>query len=103
MPSEERKVAGKLLMPQKAPRYSATVLPDGRWLLYNSLTNAAVTLNASAGIFWELCDGQTSLADILIQLQEFYPNTPYQILEAETSSMLNLFVEQGLVVTDASS
>lgn len=85
------------LVPRKASHLSATVLPDGRWLLYNTEAREAVTLTASAGILWELCDGQTKVPGLIEQLQELYPDTPVSQLEAETVRMLRQFLEQELV------
>lgn len=98
----EANVDAKPLIPQKTASYSATVLPDGRWLLYNTQANTAITLNAPAGIFWELCDGRTPLTDIITQLHELYPDISYSVLESETRSMMNVFIEQGLIAADAS-
>jgi|FLYN01.1.fsa_nt_gi hypothetical protein len=92
----------KLLLPQKTAGYSATVLPDGRWLLYHAADNTAITLTAPAGIFWELCDGKTPLAEIIQQLQEIYPDTPLSTLETEACALLPILIEQGLIVADAS-
>lgn len=82
----------------KAKGLNATVLPDGRWLLYDSAQRAAVTVTATAGILWELCDCQTTVAALIQQLQELYPDTPIEQIEVETLRMLQDFLEQGLVV-----
>lgn len=91
----------KTSVPRKTGGLSATVLPDGRWLLYNQNERTAVTLSASAGILWELCDGQTSVAELIEQLQDFYPEVDAGHLEAETMGMLHNFLEQGLVTNSA--
>ena len=82
---------------QKSEDLSATVLPDGRWLLYSQDAGTAITLTASAGILWELCDGLTMVSGLIEQLQEFYPDVPEARLKAETTAMLHDFLEQGLV------
>ena len=87
----------QIIVPLKAPHLTATVLPDGRWLLYNATLREAITLTASAGILWELCDGQTTVPGLVQQLQEFYPVTPVNQLEAETLRILHQFLEQELV------
>ena len=48
------------MLPIKSDDVNATVLPDGRWLLYDRIEHVALTLAAPAGILWELCDGQSS-------------------------------------------
>ncbi len=75
----------------------ATVLPDGRWLLHDIEQNAITTLNAPAGILWELCDGQTTVASVVNQLQEIYPETPHKTLQDEVVGTLPMLVEQGLI------
>jgi len=85
------------LTPQKSEDLNATVLPDGRWLLYSQSAGTATTLTASAGILWELCDGQTAVSDLIEQLEEFYPDVPAARLQAETTHMVHDFLEQGLV------
>lgn len=89
------------LVPRKAAHLTATVLPDGRWLLYNAAARTAVTLTASAGILWELCDGQTAVHGLIEQLQELYPDTPVSQIEAETVRMLCQLLEQELVTSRA--
>lgn len=81
----------------KATQLKATVLPDGRWLLYDEAAQAATTLTAPAGIFWELCDGQTPVGELVTQLREMYPNTPVEQLEMDTLNTARDFLEQGLV------
>jgi hypothetical protein len=91
----------EIFVPCKAEHLQATVLPDGRWLLYSPANCAATTLTAAAGILWELCDGRTPVRDLLHQLQEYYPQVAPSHLEQETRQMLHHFMEQGLVVDSA--
>ena len=85
------------LMPRKADGLNATVLPDGRWLLYDDADQSAVTLSAPAGILWELCDGKTSIASLIAQIGVYYPATPAAKLESEVLQILDEFVTRGLV------
>jgi hypothetical protein len=87
-------------IPNKVSELSATVLPDGRWLLYHRDQRTAVTLHAAAGILWELCDGRTPVTDLVTQLEDFYPNTSSKRLAIETEMMLNDFLARGLVVNN---
>lgn len=89
------------LMPRKANDLNVTVLPDGRWLLYDQAERSAVTLSASAGILWELCDGETPIASLIEQLRVYYPNIAAGELEAETRQMLDEFVARRLISPDA--
>lgn len=88
------------MFPLKSDEINATVLPDGRWLLYDRIEHAALTLTAPAGILWELCDGETSIDLLVSQMQELYPETPESDLEAETRQVLRSFLEQGLIANN---
>jgi hypothetical protein len=90
-------------LPVKATHWEATVLPDGRWLLYHADKGIAQTLTAPAGILWELCDGQTTIEDMLSQLAKFYPDMPYSVLAEETTQMLQEFLDGELIVCDESA
>ena len=88
----------QIRFPARAEGLNATVLPDGRWVVYDRGRGLGITLTAPAGILWELCDGQTPLAGLVAQLGECYPDVPVSQLETETVRMLNDFLEQGLIV-----
>jgi hypothetical protein len=90
----------QLFVPSKVKELKATVLPDGRWLLYHQNQRSAFTLNAAAGILWELCDGQTPVDELIVHLKDFYPSTSPKRLAQETETMLTDFLERGLVVNN---
>lgn len=85
------------VVPAKTPGIHATVLPDGRWLLYHRENNVAVTLNAPAGILWELCDGLTPVSGLVIQLAELYPDVSSDTLTDDTRQTVQQLHEQNLV------
>jgi hypothetical protein len=89
------------LILHRAEQFQATVLPDGRWLLYNAADNKAITLSAPAGIFWELCDGRVTFAQVLEALKTYYPQTEETVLKAESEKLLDELVLQGLVMIHA--
>lgn len=89
--------------PRKRDGINATVLPDGRWLLYHPSANIAVTLNAPAGILWELCDGQNSIDAIVAELAGYYPDVQPDTLTQEVTHMLHALYDQGLMAPDAQS
>ncbi len=90
-------------LPVKIPHWQATVLPDGRWLLYHADKGIAQTLTAPAGILWELCDGRTAVEDMLSQLTAFYPEMSYAVLAEETAQMLQKFLDEGLIHCDGAA
>jgi hypothetical protein len=83
--------------PSKPVHISASVLPDGRWLLYNSQTREAIPLSAPAGILWELCDGESQLPHILAELSHLYPDVPADTLLSQARETLAALVAQGLL------
>ncbi len=89
------------MLPIKSDDVNATVLPDGRWLLYDRIEHVALTLAAPAGILWELCDGQSTIESLTTELQELYPEMPVEDLELEVRQALNDFLEQGLIAYNA--
>lgn len=78
-----------------------TVLPDGRWLLFDRAGGSIVTLTAPYGIFWELCDGKTPLELILAELRDLYPDTESATLEAEVPRMIDRLLAEGLIAYQA--
>lgn len=83
--------------PHKPAHIRASVLPDGRWLLYNTHTREAIPLSPPAGILWELCDGQTHLAQIVAELQALYPDVSGETLAEQARDTMAALVEQGLL------
>jgi hypothetical protein len=82
----------------KNARLSASVLPDGRWLLYDRSENSFVVLNATAGIFWELCDGSATVSDVATEMQGLYPDVEPAVLQAEIERMIPTLIEQELLI-----
>jgi hypothetical protein len=82
----------------KNPDLSASVLPDGRWMLYNRVENTFVVLNATAGVFWEFCDGKTSVSEIVAEMQTLYPDVDSATVTKEIERTIPTLIEQGLLV-----
>jgi len=83
--------------PRRHIEFGVTILPDGRWLLYDRESNTATTLEAPSGIFWELCDGQTTLTEIISEIHSYYPDIDVETLEAQSWELLSALIDQGLV------
>jgi hypothetical protein len=47
---------------------------DGEWLVLDTATNRAHCLNETAGRVWSMCDGATSITDMLTSLRESGPD-----------------------------
>jgi len=64
--------------PQRQEGYILERFED-ELLLYHLDNAQTVYLNVSAALIWELCDGETSIADIIAFLQEQFPDAATQI------------------------
>ena len=63
---------------------------DGEMLLFNPSSATTLHLNAASAIIWELCTGDNSVADIVITLQEAYPDQAKQIEQDVMSAIQGL-------------
>ena len=52
---------------------------DGHAVLLNDQNEQALVLNASSHIIWELCDGATSITQMIASLQTAFPEAQAQI------------------------
>ncbi len=59
--------------PQKAAPVADELLADGSMVLYHSLRKEIMTLNPTAALIWECCDGAHSLAMIATEVRELFP------------------------------
>jgi methylamine dehydrogenase accessory protein MauD len=51
-------------------------LTDGRITLYNACTRQTLTLNPTAALVWECCDGAHDIAAIVAEVREVFPHAP---------------------------
>lgn len=59
----------------------------GDILLYIPSTASALQLNDTSRMIWELCDGETSVGDIIEVLSELYPDQADQVSEDVRSAI----------------
>ncbi len=52
------------------------LLADGSMVLYQAATNQLLTLNPTAAIVWECCDGIHNLPAIVAEVSELFPDVP---------------------------
>ncbi|MDH3693115.1 MAG: pyrroloquinoline quinone biosynthesis peptide chaperone PqqD [Gammaproteobacteria bacterium] len=69
---------------------------DGELLLYHPASTRTIHLNDSASIIWHLCDGKSSIQDIVDTIAEAYPESTDNI-EKDVIQALNRLVEQGVL------
>ena len=59
--------------PRKSEDVYDEVLPDGGLVLFHSQRALILTLNPTAALIWECCDGAHDVGDIAAGLREVFP------------------------------
>ena len=84
------------------PRKNACVhdelLPDGGMVLYHSCLQQIMTLNPTAALVWECCDGEHSVAMIAQEIRDVFPEAPN--VEADILAVLQELIEHGMATDD---
>ncbi len=62
--------------PRKAVGVHDELLADGSMVLYHVATNQLLTLNPTAAIVWEYCDGLHTLPAIVAAICDLFPGVP---------------------------
>lgn len=75
---------------------------DDEYVLFNAKNTKVTYLNASAAMVWTLCDGKTSVDDIITELTTQYPEQQQQINDDVMNVMQELVNNELLVLTDKS-
>jgi coenzyme PQQ synthesis protein D (PqqD) len=85
--------------PLKSPDVYDEVLPDGGLVLYHSQRALILTLNPTAALVWEYCDGAHDVEEIAAQLRDVFPGAADA--ERDTRSLLAGLCEMGLIADAA--
>jgi coenzyme PQQ synthesis protein D (PqqD) len=85
--------------PLKSPDVYDEVLPDGGLVLFHSQRALILTLNPTAALVWEYCDGDHDVAAIAAQLIDLFPTAADT--ELDTRSVLATLCEAGLIADAA--
>lgn len=84
--------------PRKAPTIEDELLPDGSMVLFDTERNALLTLNPTAALVWECCDGEHDLAALIAEVRDVFPTAP--TAEADVRAVLADLRERGLLVSE---
>jgi hypothetical protein len=84
--------------PKKHGCVSEELLSDGGMVLYHSCRQQLMTLNATAALVWECCDGAHSLAMIAQELRDVFPDAP--TIEEDVLAVLQEFIARAMIVDD---
>lgn len=60
--------------PLKDPRVLDELLADGSMILFHKASRQLMTLNPTAALVWEHCDGEHTEASIAAELGELFPD-----------------------------
>lgn len=72
------------------------MLADGSMVLYNGCRQQVLTLNPTAALVWEYCDGEHNVEAIVREIAGVFPTAPSP--EADVRAMLDSFLQTGLIV-----
>ena len=81
----------------KAASVQDELLADGSMVLYHAGTQRIVTLNPTAALIWEYCDGAHTVPMIADELRAVFPDETKT--EADILRLLRDLREQGMIVT----
>jgi hypothetical protein len=84
--------------PRKNACVGEELLPDGAMVLYNSCRQQLMTLNPTAALVWECCDGAHSIAMIAQELRDVFPDAP--TIEEDVLAVLQEFIGRAMIVDD---
>jgi coenzyme PQQ synthesis protein D (PqqD) len=82
--------------PTKAAGVLDELLADGSMVLFSPRGQQIITLNPTAALIWECCDGAHSIAAIADEVREVFPDAP--AIERETSALLDALRAKGVVI-----
>ncbi len=59
--------------PRKGESVTDELLADGSMMLFHAGRQELLTLNSTAALVWECCDGEHDFAAIVAEVQEVFP------------------------------
>ena len=77
------------------------LLPDGGMMLYNPTTREVQTLNGTAALVWEGCDGERSLDSIVAEVRDVFPSATDA--ERDVRQLVDRLLRSGMISTATAS
>ncbi len=84
------------IQPTKAAGVLDELLADGSMVLFSPQGQQIITLNPTAALIWEYCDGAHTVAAIAREVREVFPDAP--AIEREIGALLGELRAKGMVV-----
>ncbi|MHB8645824.1 MAG: PqqD family protein [Thermomicrobiales bacterium] len=85
-----------LRRPIKAAGVLDELLADGTMVLFSPAGQQIITLNPTAALIWECCDGAHTVAAIVEEVREVFPDA--SAVERETGALLEDLRAKGMVI-----
>jgi Coenzyme PQQ synthesis protein D (PqqD) len=82
--------------PAKVAGVLDELLADGSMVLFNPPGRQIITLNPTAALIWECCDGAHTVAAIADEVRDVFPDAP--AVERETGALLDALRAKGMVI-----
>jgi hypothetical protein len=86
----------------RVPSHAADIVAEiveGEVLIYHPQQTKALYLNPTAGAIWSLCDGRRSVRDIIMIVQENYPECAAILTDDVLTTLAELRGSGVLVIT----
>lgn len=84
--------------PRKADCVQDELLADGSMVLYHTCARKLLTLNPTAALVWECCDGAHSIPMIVVEVREVFPDTAN--IGADVLRLLHELLDATMLVDD---
>jgi hypothetical protein len=81
--------------PVKATCVEDEMLPDGSVVLYNGCRKQVLTLNATAALVWECCDGEHDTEAMLAEVRDVFPAAAGA--ERDVREVLEMLAQAGMI------
>ena len=84
------------MRPTKVAGVLDELLADGSMALFSPVGQQIITLNPTAALIWECCDGAHTVAAIADEVRDVFPDAP--AVEREIGALLGELRAKGMVV-----
>ena len=84
--------------PRKAASVQDELLADGSMVLYHTAKRELLTLNPTAALIWECCDGTHNIPAICAEIHEVFPDRAD--VHDDVLHLLQDLLERGMIVDE---
>ncbi len=84
--------------PRKAGCVQDELLADGSMVLYNTCTRELLTLNPTAALIWECCDGTHNVPALCAEIRDVFPDAAN--VEDDVLRILQDLLERGMILDE---